>query len=230
MYCAATWLRSAGRPIHASDNDHAFKREVIMQDKNTPFDLCRANTMFMLRLTALTQESRQRARQLESQAADNALAMLRSAVETVESASDWNALTGLPAHMAHEHVQLLTKFWESWLAIAQQNGSLLQSGIEAALKQWQAETGLDVAGAALKAPAKPTLPANWPSMLNLTPPPEFAAQFERFTKALTDAWLPAMQAAASGSGVAASAPATAKGNGSATAKRSGAGKEQDHAE
>jgi hypothetical protein len=122
-------------------------------ESNKPLDLCRANLGFALRLAALLQESRQRSRQLETQAADSAIAMLRAAAQAMEGAQDWGTLANAPGNLMRDQAQMMAKFWEGWFGIALQNGSSLQAGVDDAVKHWQSDAALDVTAHPLAAPA-----------------------------------------------------------------------------
>lgn len=126
-------------------------------DSNKPLDLCRANLGFALRLAALLQESRQRSRQLETQAADSAIAMLRAAAQAMEGAQDWGTLANAPGNLMRDQAQMMAKFWEGWFGIALQNGSSLQAGVDDAVKHWQSDAALDLTANPLAAPAAAAL-------------------------------------------------------------------------
>lgn len=182
-------------------------------DSNKPLDLYRANLGFALRLAALLQESRQRSRQLEAQAADSTIALLRTAAQTVESAQDWNALSGSPANLVRDQAQLMAKFWEGWFGIALQNGNSLQAGLDDALKHWQSDAGLTAGAnplapppaaanpffnaflnAANSAPAgsAPTVSSVTAAWSNAPGLKEFSTQIDRFMQAMSSAWTPSV--------------------------------------
>ncbi len=189
-------------------------------DSNKPLDLCRANFGFALRFAALLQESRQRSRQLEVQAADSAIAMLRAAAHAVDGAQDWNTLAGSPGNLMRDQAQMMAKFWEGWYGIALQNSSALQAGVDDAVKHWQSDAGLDAAAHPLTAPAAANLfnpaanpfvsafmntvsaantsaGATAPSVTSATAAwsnapgvKEFSAQVDRFMQTMSSAWTP----------------------------------------
>jgi hypothetical protein len=165
-----------------------------------PFDIYRANLGFALRMAALLQESRQRTRQLETQAADSTIAMLRAAAQSIEAAPDWSALSAQPGTLLRDQAQMMAKFWEGWFGVTLQNGNSLHAGMDEAVKHWQSEVG---------APAVATAPAvTWPAV------PDFAAGIDRFVRAMNGTWTPAASEAANSV-----APASSKANGARRGER-----------